>query len=236
MDYIPLTTAKQVIIDALNSFDTELGRCAAQILFDDMRANIVEEKHPVTQMMQCRPSGVSPEDLIGTEYFIPDFEKRYGPNFITRFNPEDFAIVDYEYVGTLDSIRLLAHEVGHAIADDMQRDKELSFRDFDSNELEEQAYFVQRIFDNYIEQHGNKYGIDEKMPACDKMLTSWQRAVQSKLSNQTFERISKLPPALRSREITKVLSEPKEYQAFTSIREFEQTNRTLTALPPMHTL
>lgn len=59
-NYIPLQTAKYVIISALTDLDSELGMRAKDILTDDIRTNIhpprEDSKHT---MMACRPAGIS---------------------------------------------------------------------------------------------------------------------------------------------------------------------------------
>jgi oligoendopeptidase F len=47
---------------------------------------------------------------------------------------------------------LLAHELGHAMADDVQRENGHCFRDFSSEEMEGQAYFVQRIVSRHVKE------------------------------------------------------------------------------------
>lgn len=206
--YIPLQIAKDAIITALNHFDAGLGRRAAEILTDDLRANIHAEDEPKTGMMACRPAGITVHDLEKMGMHIPDFEERFGPNFTRQDNPEDYAIVDYEYLGTTESVIYLAHEVGHAIADDMQRERGLSFRDFSTDQLEKQAYFVQSAFQYYLHEHGSEYGIDYQTPAQDGLQTSWARAAQLKAADNTFQRALDITePSERSGVIIAALTE-----------------------------
>lgn len=201
--YIPLQTAKNVIISALNSFDTDLGQRAAEILTDELRANIHEVTEAKTGMMACRPAGITPEDLQAMGMYMPDFEQRFAPNFHRQDNPEDYAIVDFEYDGTTNSLVYLAHEVGHAIADDMQREQGLSFREFSIDQLEKQAYFVQSALQHYLQEHASKYGIPEQ----GELQTSWERAAQLKASNNTFQiALAATEPSERSMLVTAALT------------------------------
>ena len=137
---IPLEMAKETIISALNDFDPILGRRAAEILHNEGRLNAIEVAMPRTSMMACRPAGISIADLKSMDMHMPDFEDRFAPDFIRQDNPEDYAIIDYEYDGSEASLKYLAHELGHAIADDMQREQGRSFRDYSLDDLEKQAY------------------------------------------------------------------------------------------------
>lgn len=205
---IGLETAKRLIINALNDFDSELGRRAAEILTDDLRANIHEADEAKTGMMACRPSGITITDLQEMEMHIPDFEERFGPQFNRQDNPEDYAIVDYEYVGTVDSTIYLAHEIGHAIADDMQRERGLSFRDFSTDQLEKQAYFVQSAMQHYLHEHGSDHGINYQTPEQDGLQSSWARAAQLRAADNTFQRASNVTdPTERANFVVAALTE-----------------------------
>ncbi|NQZ13623.1 MAG: hypothetical protein HRT94_02195 [Alphaproteobacteria bacterium] len=206
--YIPLQTAKEIIVVALNDFDAELGRRAAEILTDDLRANIHEVPSGTGQMMACRPAGITLDDLQKMDMYMPDFEQRFAPNFTRQDNPEDYAIVDFEYDGTTNSLIYLGHEIGHAIADDLQRERGLSFRNFPTDQLEKQAYFVQSSLQHYLHEHGADHGIDYKNPEQDDLQTSWARAAQLKASNNTFQKtLAVTEPGERSTLVVAALTE-----------------------------
>ena len=207
VNYIPLQTAKIAIISALNDFDADLGRRAAEILSDDLRANMQETPQTITGMMACRPAGITVDDLKRMDMYLPDFEQRFAPHFVRQDNPEDYAIVDFEYDGTTNSVIYLAHEVGHAIADDIQREKGLSFRDFTTDQLEKQAYFVQSALQHYLHEHGSRHGIDYKNPEQDELQMSWARAAQLREANKTFQVALTLDPSQRAQAIISALSE-----------------------------
>tara|TARA_B100000780_G_scaffold273024_1_gene236027 strand:+ start:749 stop:1513 length:765 start_codon:yes stop_codon:yes gene_type:complete len=199
---IPLQTAKNIILHGLQEFDDELGRRASEILCDEKRCNIVETERPDKGMMACRPAGITLEDLQNADMYIPDYQERFGPVFVRQDNPEDYAIIDFEYHGTPYSLLYLAHELGHAIADDLQREKGVSFRHLTSDQMEEQAYFVQSIMAHYTGQMS-----PENDPAdMSAMKISWQRACQYKNANENFEHAVSFDSQLRRLMIEAVLT------------------------------
>ena len=149
-NYLPLDSAKKLIISALDQFNPALGVRAASVLYDDKRAHIVEVDKSKTNMMACRPSGITNDDLAALDMYMPDFAEKFGPHFTQQDNPTDHSIIDFEYDGSYRSVLWLGHELGHAIADDVQRENGHSFKNFSSAEMEEQAYFVQHIVSRYL--------------------------------------------------------------------------------------
>jgi hypothetical protein len=147
---IPLDDAKKLIIAALSQYHPELADRAAHILEREGHT-IIDNPEKVTGMMQCRPAGA--EEIVDENHPMyisrEDFEKRFGPNFTELGNTREHAVIDYEYLGTPNSVIYLAHEIGHAIADDIQQEKGLTYKDFTSGQQEEQAYFVQSIVSHY---------------------------------------------------------------------------------------
>ena len=143
--YIPLEEAKALIIDSLTEFDPILGQEAGAILYNDDQTNIVEEPVARTNMMVCRPAGVTIDDLKAADMYIEDYADRFGPHFAEQDNPEAHAIIDFEYDGTPKSVLYLAHELGHAIADRLQNNAGFTHRDNPADMPEKQAYYVQKI-------------------------------------------------------------------------------------------
>lgn len=149
-EYIPLDTAKKLIISALSQYHPELADRAVNILEREDHT-IIDNPERVTGMMQCRPAGAEEVTDENHPMYIAreDFSKRFGPNFTELGNAREHAVIDYEYLGTPNSVIYLSHEIGHAIADDIQQEKGLSYKDFSVDQLEEQAYFVQSIISHY---------------------------------------------------------------------------------------
>lgn len=147
-NFVPLNTAKELIIDAFSRFDPALGERARNILVEDARRlRIVDDVPPglPERVMCCRPAGLTEEDLKSADMYIEDYRERFGDPFDEQKNPEEFAIIDFQYDGTIDSLVYLAHEVGHAIADDEIREAGYVHQDTHTDIHEKQAYFAQTI-------------------------------------------------------------------------------------------
>ena len=185
---ISLDRAKNLIVSALSDFVPVLGDRAAAIFHDDLRLNMIEVDEPQTSMMACRLSGVTIDDLQKAAMVIPDFAKKYGPHFTTQENPAPYAIIDYEYDGTTNSLSYLAHELGHAIADDIQRENGYTFRDFPESALEQQAYFVQIAVSDALGLT-NINGLNNEN---DPLQTSFNRSTYIKSAQSLYETAQKL--------------------------------------------
>lgn len=201
---ISVECAKNIIIDALDQFDPQLGFHAADILNSD-RLNLIEEHAPKTNMMMCRPKGITIADLKERDMYIPDFAEKYGPHFTTQENLKGPAIIDFEYVGTPESVAMLAHELGHAIADDVQQENGRSFKDFSTGEMEEQAYFVQHIVTRYLKDHAAKLNINAEDMGDDVTAMSVDRANQFTAAEISFEKAANEPSATRADMALKAL-------------------------------
>lgn len=186
-NYIPLKEAKNVIMTALDQFDPELAVRAANILYDEKRLNIVEVARSKTNMMQCRPAGLTIEDVKAADMHIPGFSEKFGPHFTRQDNPADYSIIDFEYDGSPRAIVWLGHELGHAIADDVQRENGHSFKDFSSAEMEEQAYFVQHIVSQHLKNDVKTPKVQDKDLGQDVLQMSWNRATQYTKAGTVFE-------------------------------------------------
>lgn len=128
---ITMEESKTLIIEALNNFDRSLGIMAEEILSDPARMNITEQNG---RMMQCRPANSE----------IPGME-----------NDKPFAIIDFDYNGTIGSTIYLAHELGHAIADDLQRAAGHGYKGTPAHMFETQAYLVQNIIYDHLKAHAD---------------------------------------------------------------------------------
>lgn len=199
---IPLDVAKHVIATALQNFDPALGARAARILYDDARMNIVEEAAPKTGMMQCRPAGLTVADLQSMDMYVENYAERYGPHFTEPDNPRDYAVVDFEYTHTKDSLLYLAHEVGHALADDIQREIGRTFRDFSPDKLEEQGYFVQSIVAEPVSPDFNQQSASFRPVAISD---GFNRESQRSGAHSAYERARTLTAGERSAFVLEVL-------------------------------
>lgn len=186
-EYIPLQSAKNIIISALDQFDPELSGRAAGVLFNEERLNISEVTEAKTNMMMCRPAGMTMEDVKAADLYIPDFAEKFGPHFTRQDNPADHAIIDFEYDGSPRAIVWLSHELGHAIADDVQRENGHSFKDFSMDEMEQQAYFVQHIVSRYVKDNISSPDVKSDDLGEDVLKMSWDRANQYTNAGKTYE-------------------------------------------------
>lgn len=186
-DYIPLEHGKNIIIAALDGFNPELAHRAASILYNEERLNVTEVTTAKTNIMQCRPAGVTIEDVKAAGMHMPDFSERFGPHFTRQDNPRDHAVIDFEYDGSPRAIVWLSHELGHAIADDVQKENGHSFRDFSSGEMEEQAYFIQHIVSQHIKDNLKRPDVQDESLGQNVLKMSWERANQYTNASKVFE-------------------------------------------------
>jgi len=176
-----------------------------------LRANIIEDPEYPHDMMQCRPAGVSLADIqeMDPEMVIPNFAVKYGygDKFQTQENlgKDAKAIIDFAYRGTPESVTYLAHELGHAIADDLQQQSGLNFRDFSAPELEAQAYLVQRIFSHYTGQGSPESEAMISNSGKDRLAQEWDRAGQYQEASGFFDQILLSEPAIRSSMVVAAL-------------------------------
>lgn len=202
---IPLDVAKSIISQSIHAFSTELGCRADAILNDNKRLNLIEELDPEQPMMQYRPAGVTKSDLIASGIYDENFAQKYGPHFTQQTNEENFGILDYKYTYTKDSVLYLAHELGHAIADDIQIENGLSFRDFTANQSEEQAYFIQSIVAERMSPEFNVQSAGfERTTALDPSKT-FNRQNQRLDAITAFEQSKTMPDNERSAFALKLL-------------------------------
>lgn len=132
---ISLQESKAMIITALHNFDPTLGAKAAAMLQNEKVLNITAVPAGTAYMMRCRPAGYT---NLGEE------------------NPESHPIIDLDYDHTIQSTVYLAHELGHAIADDYQREAGNDFETNPTHMIETQAYLVQNIVYNHLKSHPDK--------------------------------------------------------------------------------
>lgn len=202
--YIPLEGAKNLIIAALSQYHPELADRAANILEREGHT-IIDNPERVTGMMQCRPAGAEEVTDENHPMYISreDFDKRFSPHFTEMGNTRDHAVIDYEYLGTPDSVIYLAHEIGHAIADDIQQEKGLTHKDFTSDQQEEQAYFVQSIISHYT-------GITSpEALASDDLKSQFEgsdRPIQFQAANNRFNDSLSMSSEQRHKQMTTALA------------------------------
>lgn len=157
---ISVEEAKAVIIDALTEFDPELGQRASELLNDSDRLNLHEVPIGTGGMMRVRPAGLvmDQDDPMRLENsglpqeFIDDLRSRYPSD--ENIDGKK-AVIDFDYNGSIGSVIYLAHELGHALADDLQLAAGYSYRDNPVHMQETQAYLVQNIVLDRLRAHEN---------------------------------------------------------------------------------
>ena len=162
-----LEESKALIIEAMNEFDPKLGIKAAEILsaasfnntaksrsednpyladeyklpdMKDARWNLMEVAPGQSQLMRCLPAQSEPKD--------------YGDGMgHDPANENPYAVIEYQFDGTIDGVIHMAHEMGHMIADDRQREAGYTYKDNPEHLKETQAYFTQSILYNHLMRH-----------------------------------------------------------------------------------
>ena len=119
----------------------------------------------------------------------------------TQINTTGQAIIDFAYHGTPQSVIYLAHELGHAIADDIQNKYGRSFKDFSVDELERQAYFVQNMFTNYTGQESPESNTLQGLSGNKPLQVSWDRAMQYAHAENRFDTAVTMPANQRNTRI-----------------------------------
>lgn len=120
---ISIDLAKEMVIEALAAFSPEAGERAAAVLYDDGRLDINPVPAGQMKMMYCAAAG---------------------------FENNERAIIHLDYDETVKGVILLAHELGHAIADDYGVDEGRTLVDNPTHMWEVQAYMAQHIVTNAL--------------------------------------------------------------------------------------
>ena len=212
-NYIPLKEAKSLIISALDQFDQDLGRRAASILGSAERLNIIEVTQAKPRMMQrCRFAKSTLKDVKAAREYIPNISEEFGPHFTRQDNPTDHAIIDYEYNGTALSIIHLAHELGHAIADDIHIENGRSAKKYSPKEHERQAYFIQQIVSSYLKDNIKCMPLKDEDLGRDTLSMSFDRAKQYKKADKILQAVlATTNPTQRRNGILNALDQRHEY-------------------------
>ena len=123
--------SKKLVIDAFRAFDEDLAARAEKIINDKKRCVLrdLDSLGPKDiRQMQCQPAE-------------------------TEDNPGTFAVVRLDYDGTINDAVYLAHEVGHAIADEMVRNAEFKHDDTKAHMHEIQSHLLQHAMYDHLSKH-----------------------------------------------------------------------------------
>lgn len=141
--HVELEDSKKLIVDALRSFSPELGDKAAAVFGNPERLNIKPADEGKGIMMRVRAGGLEQKDAMSFAG-----HKDYAmlkEAFPIDHNEKPYSIIDFQYDRRIHALVYLAHELGHAIADDDQQAARRSYRDNPRHMEETQAYLVQSI-------------------------------------------------------------------------------------------
>ncbi|MEZ0261016.1 MAG: GNAT family N-acetyltransferase [Alphaproteobacteria bacterium] len=193
---ISLDAAKKLITDGLEKFDPALAAAAREVLDNPERMNVRTVDAGKGVMMRVRAGNLMPEDGMGFEgHRDHDALKK---DFPVDHNPGKQAVIDFQYDGTMKSVVYLAHELGHAVADDMQNKSGHSYRDNPQHMQEVQAYLVQSIVTQALR--------DNPDPAI-------ARAAQQHFSHEIGKQTAAFPVAEAAREALDNMSQGRPTDA-----------------------
>ncbi|MEO0391871.1 MAG: hypothetical protein AAF213_01345 [Pseudomonadota bacterium] len=165
----PMSVAqsKAVIVEAAMAFDPQLGARVKAVCDDPDRFNIREVEPGTARMMRVRtrdcamtennPLFVSAERM-GEEDWArwQAWEQETGkPAFTLNANDTGKAQIDYEHDSTVTATTYLAHEIGHAVADDIQWGTRNTNSDNPKHMAEIQAYALQHIVLSHLTQQSD---------------------------------------------------------------------------------
>lgn len=156
-----LEEAKNLIVDAFEEFSPPLGKHARK-LFSSAQINtrpaqdfsrndeyFLDVDEGSRWNIHTVPAGTTPRLMRSLAACSERSE--YDPP-----NPNRYAVIEFDFDGTIDSVIYMAHEAGHAMADDNVV-KPLDYKHGDNNDpihmAETQAYFAQHIVYDYLKRH-----------------------------------------------------------------------------------
>jgi len=150
-----LQESKALILGALNTFDPALGKKAENIF-----AAGFDKAAEKAAMPGFRIDWGNMQGMDGDRWRIAEGNRmmRCQPALsqATEFdpvNPNDYAVIDFEFDSTVNGLIYLAHELGHAIADDNENAAGYTAKDGPAHMDELQAYYVQHIVYDALKQH-----------------------------------------------------------------------------------
>ena len=136
---LSLDESKALVVAALKNYDPALGAKAETILND---------------RLQIRNFSDVPKKDLQQQYVPIGAKTKQG-----KVDPHG-GNIRYDFLnGTIDDPVMLAHETGHAIADDYIRERGLASSNFRDNIPETQAYFIQNIVYDYLRNKQPDAGI-----------------------------------------------------------------------------
>ena len=170
---LTLDQAKQIVLDAMHDFDPALGARAEKIFAEGFDAAAkkaggpepdwekVPKADPPARWMLQQVAEVRPGEL----YVQRSLAANSPATQWDPANPNDYSVIQYKFDGKIGALVVLAHELGHSIADDNLRNGGHSGADNPKHMHETQAYFTQNLLYDYIRKHPE---LDQKYPGIAK--------------------------------------------------------------------
>ncbi|MEK7801420.1 MAG: hypothetical protein AAB276_03100, partial [Pseudomonadota bacterium] len=106
---------------------------------EESRWNLIPVPPGQCRLMRCLPAESDQKEWTNIAY--------------DPANPHPYAVIEYQFDGTIDAVVYMAHELGHAIADDYGRETGKTYRDNPTHIVEMQAYLTQHIIYDYLKHH-----------------------------------------------------------------------------------
>ena len=116
-------------------------------------------------LMRCLPAQSAQKEWTQTAY--------------DPANPHPHAVIEYQFDGTIDAVVHMAHELGHAIADDYGREAGHTYRDNPQHIAEMQAYLAQHVLYDHLKRHPDATIADAARRHFDATMTQNLKDLQS---------------------------------------------------------
>ena len=170
---LTLNQAKQIVLAAMREFDPALGARAEKVFaegFDQAAKNangpepdwknVPKTDPPARWMLQQ----VKPGEPLNMQRSLP---ANSSVNELgDPANPNKYAVIQYKFDGRIGSLVIMAHELGHSIADEnLQGGGRHTHADNPKHMQETEAYFTQNILYDYIRRHPE---LDKTYPGITK--------------------------------------------------------------------
>lgn len=118
-----------MVVEAFEKFDPRLGAKAREVIDNPARWKLNQVSHGDAGGFCCPANCESNLNL--------------------------FAIIEYNYEGTINDAVYIAHELGHLIADDYIHEAGFTYKDSKRHMLETQAFFTQHILYDFLSNHSD---------------------------------------------------------------------------------
>ena len=169
-----LAEAKEIILTAFSNFDPLLGQRAQNIFaagygYNSALKGLWNDKARYFADVAIREQDARHLAALetGTRWRLANVKP--GQAFMMRSrpaqtpasaqgdpaSPHDYAVIDYQFDGSLNGVVYMAHEVGHAIADDCIHAYGKSYNDSPHEIDEVQGYLPQLVVYNHLGGHPN---------------------------------------------------------------------------------